>query len=187
MGKEYFDNYFNAYMNQAGGWTGTMIIKRKVLEEAGLFRIGQKRANDLDMWWRIAHRLPQIGYSPQPLAVYHMGTQQSISQGFFHKELYCDLIERHLKLAAEHNRLEKFQPFAAFMLRRWMRGMLFQARREDIRTMIKRFEKLLPGSYRILMYILTTFPHITANGCHLLSRINNKLHIRKKIVRNPRR
>jgi hypothetical protein len=187
MGKEHFDSYFAASISGASWCTDTMIIKRKVLEEAGLFRIGQKRANDLDMWWRIAHRQPQIGYSPQPLAVYHMGTPQTISQGFFRKELYCDLIERHLKLAAEHNRLEKFQPFAAFMLRRWMRSMLFQARREDIRTMIKRFEKLLPGSYRILMYLLTTCPRITANGCHLLSWINQILKLRPKTVRRPKR
>jgi hypothetical protein len=185
--KEYFDNYFNAYMNQAGGWTGTMIIKRKTLEKAGLFREGQWRANDLDMWWRIAHRWPQIGYWPEPLAVYHMGTPDSISQGSFDKELHCELLERHLKLADQAGSANNFKPFATWTIRKWLRAMLFYEAVGDIRGIMHQYEDLLPKSYQMLMRLLTTFPSVTANGCHLLSRINNKLGLRKKIVRRPKR
>jgi glycosyltransferase involved in cell wall biosynthesis len=186
-GKDYFDSYFAASMSGASWCTDTMIIKRHLLEKAGLFREGQVRANDLDMWWRIAHRWPQIGYWPEPLAVYHMGTPDSISQGSFDKELHCELLERHLKLADQAGSIDNFTPFATWTIRKWLRAMLFYEAIGDIRGIMHQFKYLLPKSYQMLMGLLTTFPRITANGCHLLSRINNKLGLRKKIVRRPKR
>jgi len=186
-GQDYLENYFPAYMIGLGGWTGTMIIKRDALHKVGLFRPQQKRANDLDMWWRIAHRWPRIGYLPQPLAIYHMGTPVSISQGFFPTELYCDLIARHQHLAAEQGHPDIFRNFAAWILRRWIRSMLFQARAEDVRSTISRFNELLPAWYKLWMRILTAFPGTTATGCHLISRMIQKFKLRKRIARRPKR
>ncbi|MCP4713211.1 MAG: glycosyltransferase family 2 protein, partial [Planctomycetes bacterium] len=138
-GQDSFESHFSASAAGAGGWTGTMVIKREALIEAGLFRPEQKRANDLDMWWRVAHRWPQIGYTPEAVAIYHLGTPESISQGYFDVELYCELIERHSKLATEHRRRAEFDVGATCMIRKWIRGMLFDKRGKDIRRLTKQF------------------------------------------------
>ena len=184
-GKDYFDNYFAAYIAGCGGWTGTMVINRGALIEAGLFREGQAKANDLDMWWRLAYRHPNIGYEPEPSAIYHMVVPNSITQGYFSVELYCELISRHLCTAADSGCRETFERFAATILRRWMRAMLFDARGGDIRKMIKQFQNLLPAYYKITMQLLTAFPKTTAWGCHMISRIVRTLNLRRKITRRP--
>ena len=60
-GREYWDNYFHALLNNLGGWTGTMLIRRDILIECGLFVPGRQRGEDIGMWWRIAYRKPKIG------------------------------------------------------------------------------------------------------------------------------
>jgi len=185
QGRDYLENYFTGYMKGLGGWTGTMLIRKNVLEEAGLFRIGLNRADDLDMWWRIAYRWPQIGYTAQPLAIYHMQIPDSLSQGYPPAEIYCDLIKRHLQFAAEAGRLENFQIFAAYILRRWLRSMLFQARTGDIRNMVRQFNNLLPCHYQAVMYLLTVFPRATRGSCHLISRLVQRFKLRNRIVRRP--
>jgi len=184
-GKNYFDDYFTACTAGAGGCTDTMVIRRSALMEAGLFLVGQARFNDLDLWLRLAYRQPEIGYATAPSAVYHMDTPDSIAQGHFPVELYCEFISRHCRLAAEHGRCDAFERFASTILRRWMRAMLFDARGGDVREMMYRFDNLLPAYYKMIMRLLTAFPRTTAGGCHMISRIVRTLHLRSKVVRKP--
>jgi len=185
-GKDFFASYFSALAAGAGGWTGTMVIKRQALIEAGLFRTGQKRANDLDMWWRVAHRWPQIGYTPAPVAIYHLGTPESISQGFFDVELYCELIERHLQLAAEHRRQAEFAVGATYMIRKWIRGMLFDARGEDIRRLLRQFNELLDNRYQRKIRMLTGWPGLTAGVLRMISKVVRTFNLRKRAERPPK-
>lgn len=186
-GRDYADDYFTAYQAGVRGWTGTFVVKQQVLLEAGLFRTGQWQANDLDMWWRIAYRWPQIGYLPEPLAVYHMGAPGTISQGRFDLTVFIDLIGRHLTLASEANRLETFRGFAAFILSGWMRSMLFAKRAADIRNLLERFDDLFTSGYKARMRLLTAYPSVTAKGCHAISWVVRGLKLRKRVVRKPRR
>lgn len=187
QGKNYLNNYFTGYMKGLGGWTGTMVIKRSVLEQAGLFREGQWRANDLDMWWRIAHRWPRIGYVPEPLAIYHMGTAVSISQGRFDVDLHCELIERHLKFAKEAGSLLAFKPYAVWSIRRWIRAMLFYQAKDDIRRMMNQFDELLPGGYKLWMRFLTAYPSLTGGVCHIISRVIRTFNLRRRVARRPKK
>lgn len=186
-GNDYFDDYFEAYLKGFGGWTGTMIIKRSALVEAGLFRVEQRQANDLDMWWRVGYRWPKIGYAAQAGAIYHMGVGDTISQGYFHADLYCELIGRHLELSAEAGRGEEFEHFAGILVCRWMRSMLFDARGADIRRIMVEFGGLVPNYYKVLMRILTIFPRITSLGCRVISFIVRLFKLRRKVTRRPRR
>ena len=185
-GKDFFDDYFVALRAGVWGCTNTMIIQREVLLAAGLFRPGWQIAEDLDLWWRIAHRRPRIGYLPKPLAVYHMGIPDTVSQGHLELNLYIDLIERHLELAAKAGRLEIFRGFAAGMLRQWMRSMLFTQRAADIRHLLARFGDLFSSGYKARMRLLTAFPAITAKGCHAISWLVRGLKLRKQVVRKPK-
>jgi hypothetical protein len=183
-GKEYLEDYFQALPGGLGGCTGTMLIRRTALLEAGLFRPGQLRGNDYDMWWRIAYRYPKIGYVAEPLAVYHLDVEGSIIRKHGDAAASCELIERHLKLAAEHGRLDAFRPCAAFLLRRWMRAMLFEARGREVRMMLRRFGGLLPGGYKVVMGLLAGFPRTTAAGCRGISWFVRAFGLRRQPVRS---
>ena len=185
-GKDFLDDYFCACRGGLPGHTDTMLIKKEALVAAGLFREGQAKANDLDLWWRIAYQQPQIGFIAEPLAIYHLTVPASISKKFSQIELYIELLHRHLELSSQHNRRGAFEPVAQMMLRVWIRGMLFDARGEDIRRLLKEFPNLYPVWYRIWMTLLTTFPNVTASVCRGISRIVRLLHLRRRVVAPPR-
>ena len=183
--KEYWSDYFGAFATGICGWTGTMIISRKALKEAGMFRVGQLRANDLDVWFRVANIYPEFGFITQPLAIYNLEIADSISRKQAFLQWQEEFISRHLQLAKEHNRLEAFEPCAAYLLRSWMRSMLFNARAKEIKDLLSRFGYLLPWKFRISMRILTTCPKITQAGCLTISKIVRVLNLRRQVVRKP--
>jgi hypothetical protein len=187
-GKDYFDDYFMAFASDIWGWTGTMIINRKALEKAGMFRTGQLRANDIDMWIRIANIYPNFGYISQPLATYHLEILDSISQKQVFLQWQEEFILRHLEIAKDHGRLEAFEPCATYLLRSWIRSMLFSAQAKEIRNLLSRFGYLLPGYFRAIMWTLTAFPKTTQTGCMMISKIVRTFNLRKRVVRRaPKR
>lgn len=185
--KEYFTNFLRAYIHGARGHADTMLINRKILPEVGLFRENLTIAEDLDMWMRIAYRHPQIGFNAEPLAIYHLTTPQSTSSGYKSTSTYHEFIRRHLALATEHNCLDQFKPCAAFLIRRWIRGMLFESRGNEIKELIAEFSELLPSTYKAGMNLLATFPQTTALACHTISKIVRTLKLRRHAVRPPRK
>jgi len=75
-------NYLEGYPAGVRGHTDTMVIKKELLIEAGLFSPDQKRINDDDMWLRIAYIEPFIGYTAEPLAIYYRDIPQSITKRY---------------------------------------------------------------------------------------------------------
>ena len=185
QGRTYFSEFFTAFILDAHGCSDTMLIKKEVLLDAGLFRRNQTRGGDVDMWWRIAFRYPRMGYVPKPLAVYHLGIPGCASVVFNDGRIYCDMIERNLKEAAALNRLEAFRPAVEYTLKRWIRGMLFNARKAEIRELLKRFPQSFSPAYRCLIYAVTVFPGPTASCLHLLSKIIRALKLRRRVTRRP--
>lgn len=177
-GKEYFDSYFEAYLNKTRGWTGTMIIKRDVFEETGFFREGQIRFNDEDMWWRIAYRFSQIGYIAEPLAIYHMHVPDSITKKYMDPAILSDFMKRHLQFAVEEGKFEEFKPCAVDMIRFWVHCYWVDERIMHIKTMLVRFGSILPVFYKTLLRLLTIRPGATQKCLPLLKRINKILRLR---------
>lgn len=184
-GKEYFDDFFDNPLPHGCGWTGTMLIRKKVLEEAGMFRPGQLMANDLDMWWRIAYRWGQIGFISEPLAIYHMTIPQSITQKYNRLDIRRELIKRHLKLAEEQGRLDVFKPCMAKMVTSWIRTVLFENRPRDIRIIMDDFDELLTARFKTIIGLLLIFPPVTARLCHTISRVVRVLHLSRGVMRRP--
>jgi glycosyltransferase involved in cell wall biosynthesis len=185
-GRDYVDDYFGAYRNGFIGCSDTMLIRKNVLLEAGLFPVNLHIAEDIDLWWRIAYRYPQIGFVPQPLAIYHLGTPQSGCKQYTEASLYSNFIRCHLDLSEHFQRRTALEPAAKKMLRLWIRGMLFDARGEDIRRLLKEFHALYPGWYWLWMTLLTAFPNATAGVCQGISRVVRMLHLRRRVVAPPR-
>lgn len=185
-GQETAPDYFRAYPAGLGGNTDMMLIRKSALFEAGLFRIEQKRANDLDLWWRIAYRHPRIGFAVEPLSVYYLDIAGSITKPPASGGLYVDLIQRHLRLAEQCGASERFRPFAGVMLKRWIRAMLFDRQTEDIRRLLQTFPFLFSRLYRVRMMILTQFPNATAFVLRGVSRLVRLLRLRRRVVIPPR-
>ncbi|MBE0535810.1 MAG: glycosyltransferase family 2 protein [Phycisphaerae bacterium] len=155
------ENYFDALTAGFALSTITIMVKKSVLLDAGMFRVGQWWAQDTDLFFRIAYRWPQIGYLQTPLSVNHFGRPESITQANkYLTEQRCDLIVRHLHLAAEHNMSESFRPCAARLLTRWLRGYVAEPS-VDIRPMLDRFSDLLPRNLRVEMRMRIAFPKFT--------------------------
>ena len=177
-GRQFHENYFEAFTEGATGWTGTMVIQREVLQQAGLFRVDQRLAQDVDMWWRIAYRWPAIGYIAEPLAVYHIDTPESNTKKYTESRWIGRLIEIHLQLSAEHGQLDRFRPCASHMLAYCIRRSLRDEGIIGIRDLIVRFGKLLPRSHVSALRLLTIWPHATQALMPILRVVN-------KIVRLP--
>lgn len=181
--KDYFDDYFTAFAKGIWICTDSMIVNRKALEEAGMFQIGRPKANDVDMWLRIAYIYPAFGYICQPLAMYYLEIENSISRKQAFLDWHEEFVSRHLEIAEKYGRLEAFKPCISYLLRTWTRSMLFAARAKEIRILLSRFGYLLPMHFRVSMWILTMFPKITQAGCFMISKIIRTLNLRPLVVR----
>jgi glycosyltransferase involved in cell wall biosynthesis len=177
-GRDFFEDYFDAFTKAAAGWTGTMIVKRSVLIESGLFSSDQMRFNDEDMWWRIAYRYPKIGYNSKPLAIYHMHVPDSVTKKYEVPKSLNQLIDNHIRIATEHGQLDRFKPCAERMLRYWIHKYWFDERIMHIREMTDRFGEVLSPNYRLALRFLTIFPRVTLACMPILSQINKVLRLR---------
>ena len=183
--RECFESFFDALLLDAWGCTDTMLIRRRVFEEVGLFCTDLKRGHDFDMWWRIAYRYPRIGFCPEPLAVYHLDVPGSVIRRYYEASILGELIERHVQLSQRHGMAEAFRPVASHFLRLWTRGMLFNDRIGQIRPLLRRFPALTSRGWRCLMWLLTVCPPLTRWACRVLSSVVRRLRLRQSVVRSP--
>lgn len=157
-GGDVFDDYLAAYAYGAKGCTDTKLIQRDLLIRAGLFLPGQKRINDIDMWYRIAYIQPRIGFIFEPLAVNHRDVAGSIVKSHTDWHFIDDFLTRHVKLARTAHRLEAFQRCAKIDLSCWMRILMNNGQGHGIRELIRRFGDLLAPSFRRSCYLGSFYP-----------------------------
>jgi glycosyltransferase involved in cell wall biosynthesis len=185
-GKDYMAEYFEAYRLRMGGYGSTMIMKRQALLDAGLFDERLRFAEDTDMWVRFACKWPAIGYVPEEGAIYYLDRPGSLMVATNNAEkmrVNCTLLDSHITLTREAGRYEAFRPCAEFMLRRWIRGLLFyRADAPIIRDMLSKYKEILPAGYRLVIRTLMISPSITSNVCHAVSWVIRKLKLRRRVV-----
>lgn len=177
-GRGYFDDYFKAFVQDAAGWTGTMVVKKDALEQAGLFSTELVCGEDLDMWWRIAWRHPEIGYNNESLAIYHFQVEQSATKRHRDPQMVSDLVARHLQLAKDNDYLERFVPCAQRMVRFYIHKYLFDERIFAVGDIVKRFSDILPFYYTAILRILTIWPGLTLKLMPMLSGFNRLFRIK---------
>lgn len=156
--KECFASYFQAYLALAGGWTGTMVIRRKMLTEAGMFRAGLARYNDMDMWFRLAFAGGAIGFDIAPLAIYHTEVAGSIVKTHHDSDIICDVVDRLMVQAEKHGKFDEFRPCAAKMAGWWIRCAIEDRRGAEARKVLKKYENLYGQYYKTATYIKSMFP-----------------------------
>lgn len=155
---ETFEDYLQAYANNRYAWTSTLIIHRDVFEKVGLFEPGMKRAQDNDLWFRIAYQYPQVGYRAEPLAIYHTDTPGSSTKVNDSVDFMVGLVQRHEKLSKQHHRFEALKPCLTQMLQVWIRSLIKQKRHKDAGLLLDQFKSCLPHRFCREMGFRMTIP-----------------------------
>lgn len=143
-----FHDYFRAYADGGYAWTSVLIIHREVFKQTGMFEVGMKRAQDNDLWFRIGYQYPQVGYLPQPLAIYHLDTPGSSTKINDQVDFMISLVQRHEELSKKYERYPEFRPCLTLMLQVWIRKLLDQHRGKDALILLNRFSGYLSHRFR---------------------------------------
>jgi glycosyltransferase involved in cell wall biosynthesis len=160
--KEYFDNYLDAVAEGMALSTITIMIKKQVIIDAGMFCVDQRWAEDSDLFFRIAYRHPRMGYVRRSLSINHFGRAGSLTQSNdLNVSWRCDLIEKHLSLAARWGMTRPFRRCALTLLTRWLRGYVDEPS-VDISEMLDRFKDILPLSIRVEMWVRRALPGLAS-------------------------
>ncbi len=160
QGRGYFDDLLKVWQCHTIGWTGTMLIKREVLLEAGGFTVGLKRMNDLDMWLRVGYIAGPIGYVANPVAIYHMGVAGSIIKKHFAAEKIVEFIEKHRSLAVQYGKQEAFEAWVITLIRYWVRYMQQYGRGREMRGLLRQYRGLVNNHYYRSKMIASYFPRV---------------------------
>lgn len=124
----------------------TLMVRKAVLLEVGMFDPHRPWAQDADLAFRIAYRYPAVGYEAQPLAINNFARPGSISTvnrlGIARQK---ELIETHLKLSAEAGRQAAFAPAAARLIGRWMNAARHAGLSRQAACAYREFAPLLPA------------------------------------------
>jgi glycosyltransferase involved in cell wall biosynthesis len=147
-GQPVFEDYFHAYCQGFYAWTGTLVIRKDVFDKVGLFEAGMKRAQDNDLWFRIAYLFPRVGYTGQPLAIYHRDTPGSSTKVNVHYEFMIRLVERHLELSSRYGRREAFLPCVRYMLEVWIRELIQDKQKKNAKALLERFGSHVSSRFR---------------------------------------
>ena len=163
----YFDNYFNASkQGLCPVITSTMMVRQNIFAEIGVFEVGRTSGEDMDLWWRIAHHYPKIGYLAEPLVVVHLDLDNA---AFTKRRLDAkrggnmqELVARHLRLAEQVGDMEVFVPYASKWVRSSLITMIYHGFKSETRLTVRMFSHILPWCWRVMAYVLTVFPRLTS-------------------------
>jgi len=185
--KDFFDNYLEAFNQKCHGCTITMLIKKDVLIDCGMFLAGQKVANDQDMWFRVAYKHPQIGFTPEPLAVYHLSVPESITKKYAQIDFLIEFVKKHLELGTKHGYREFMESWAKRLITLRIRSLFFVNEPGKIKQLTDEFGEILDPRFMSLVKVLMISPKITASLCHLISKIIRTFNLRKHITQPPKK
>ncbi len=180
------EDVFAAWADEVVTWTGTMLVKKQALEKAGGFDEQMNRAEDLDLWIRIALDNPRVGFVTEPLGVYHLHAEESLILAVGSETAFCDFIVQNIDRARQAGVGQGFLQYANLLVRRRIRQLYFvHGAKERIKEILERVGFLLSSKYRLMTKMLIFWPRGTRLGVHLISKVVRTLRLRKQVVRSP--
>jgi glycosyltransferase involved in cell wall biosynthesis len=153
-------NYFDAFMAGCIGCVDTIIVKRSVFDELGMFKIGYPHGEDMDMWFRIAFRWPMTGYVAQPMAIYHRNVPNSMLTERKNLDVLREQFDRFFNYAKQYGREAEFAPCAVKFVKYYIDVMLQRGDRSDVLKFIGYFAHLLSFRYKTEMRLRAMFPRV---------------------------
>jgi len=151
-------NYFDAFMAGCIGCVDTIIVKRSVFDELGMFRTGWPHGEDMDMWFRIAFRWPMIGHIAQPLAIYHRNVANSMLTERRNPDVLREQMDRLFNYARQYNHQAEFTPCAVKLVKYYIAAMLERGDYSDTLKFIGYLAHLLSFRYKTEMRLRAMFP-----------------------------
>ena len=187
-GKPYFDSYFLAvgdgHIIEA---TGVLVIRKAVFDKVGYFNTAFVRAEDSDMWARIAFEYPMFGYIPRPLARFHLDVKNPVLQKRRrqHKDgkVFRKMVAGHLPIAKEKGCEAAYHRFAAWIIRNSLLQTIYHGYKEDARETVDQFGFLFPAYVTFATYALTRFPNLTAKTARAAMSLYRLGKMEKRITR----
>ena len=176
-GKEYFENYLSSLAQGFPAWTGTVIAKKEAIVKAGMFNPDLPLAQDIDLWFRIAYEFPKVGFIAAPLAIYHRSTAMSNTKRFTDASHICNIIDRHMKLSAEHNCLTEFERCIFPLVHHWVLILSKQQRYKDMRLLINKYRRYLPVKYYLRKSIHALLPGPVRCYNKMIASFKNKSNL----------
>lgn len=157
-GKEFFESYFEAYLCRANGHIDTLICRKDYLIKAGLFRVGQKNAEDDDLHLRLAYLKIPFGFLCEPLAVYHHRNPLSAMRSAPDVLEMDDYFARHLELAAKAGLEKEFRACGCGKLSFCVRRFLGHKQGSQARRLIRKYGFLLNPTFRMSVFVGSFWP-----------------------------
>ncbi len=77
--KHVYDESLQLLADGCSIWTGAVLIRKSAILEVNGFDELQKTSHDVDLWFKLAIRYPEIGFSPAPVARYQIGQATSLT------------------------------------------------------------------------------------------------------------
>ncbi len=152
-----FENFFVAWGASPPIITSGMVINKKMILKAGLFKTSLPVAEDIDMWFEIAHEAPRIGLTSTP-TVYHKLRPDSLCSTHVERaELLLGLLKRHLNIAAgngEEN-LRLFKPSASKITNWIVHHATLENNAKILREIFRHYSWLLKDNAPFLKIIVT--------------------------------
>ena len=150
----YIADYFKAQAEYWFAWTGTMVIRRQAILDAGGFDESLRGPEDIDLWFRIALRHPQVGYPGRVGAVYrrHPGSLMGRSTGSELGPLLkrIEKLER-VSVQSGPDAVKRSEPAILAWVGAAVRLALYQGKRELARDVYTRYRERLALADRLLM------------------------------------
>jgi glycosyltransferase involved in cell wall biosynthesis len=186
-GREHFNNYFLETAKGPPLQTSSIVVHAKVLEELGGFEPGRNATQDLDVWWRIGHSYPALGYCADPVTICHLDLFDPVlTKRRLETKRALDarvLVQRHLKMAAEHGDHFAYKTYASQFMRERLLEMLFNGLFADAKETLKEFPDLLPLQWVALCYLTSSFPKLSVFAMHKAAYIAKILNLDKQVSR----
>ena len=187
-GRDYFDSYLlavgNEYIIEA---TNTFVIKRCVFDEVGMFDTSFVRAEDSDMWCRIAFEYPKFGYIPHPLSRFHLDVPNRVLQirRQQHKDgkLFRKMVSAHLPIAKAKGCVYEYEKYATWIIRNSLLQTIYHGFKNDARETVDMFGFLFPRYVTWGTYAATVFPNLTAKAARIAMYAYHPAKKEKRITR----
>lgn len=169
------ENYFIAEARSRFSCASSMVVRRSVFAQVGLFNPDiSKHGEDLDMWFRIALRYPRLAYSASVGCIYWTRQGSITSAGTTDLGRYLRRIE--ITRSAAHEWAGGPTRASDYLVQRWIIDAIKQAiRQKDVQTLGEigdRYHAMLPSRWRFMVWLLrrATTMHLAQLALRLRAR-----------------
>jgi len=170
--------------------TITLVVRKSVFDKVGFFDADLRSAEDTDMWWRIAHLYPEIGFIPRSLARVNLDNADAVlsRRRLESKRGKVErlIVEKHLELAAQSGHLAGFERLAQLRIQKAVVMMLFHGHGQDANETIEQFSGLFRPEQRIVLSLLSRFPQATSRAMRIAAKLARMVGLEREVSRRWR-